>query len=275
MSKIGDDLNIAYESIKNEIPFVPEVGLVLGSGLGSILERVKIEKAIPYSTIKNFPQSTAPGHKGQYLFVHLNGVPTVLMQGRVHYYEGYEMTEVVKPVRLMALMGAKKVILTNAAGGLQKGMEIGDIMMLTDHIAQFVPSPLRGENYEEKGPRFPDMTEVYSKVLQKKAENVAKEVNLNLKKGVYVQFSGPQFETPTEIKMCALIGASACGMSTVVEAVALRHMGVEVMGFSMITNLAAGLNDALLDETDVIKVASKRGVIFSSFIEKLVEAIGK
>lgn len=275
MSKIGDSLKKSYDSIKNKIPFTPEVGLVLGSGLGSILDSLKIEAAIPYSEIENFPHSTAPGHKGQFLFVHIGEVPCVLMQGRIHYYEGYDMTDVVKPVRLMALMGVKKVILTNAAGGLQKGMQPGDIMMITDHISQFVPSPLRGENYEEKGPRFPDMTNVYSQKLQEKAEKLAKEVSLDLKKGVYVQFSGPQFETPTEIKMCTLLGASACGMSTVVEAVALRHMGADVMGFSMITNMAAGLNDAPLDETDVIEIASRRGKVFASFIEQLIKAIGK
>lgn len=274
MSKLGQELIKTYESIKAEVPFTPKLGLVLGSGLGSILDSVKIEKAIPYSSIKGFPQSTAPGHKGQYLFVHLNGVPAVLMQGRIHYYEGYDIKDVVLPVRLMALMGAETVILTNAAGGLQKGMEIGDIMMITDHIAQFVPSPIRGENLDEWGPRFPDMTAVYDATLQRIAEDTAKKTNLNLKKGVYVQFSGPQFETPAEIKMCSVLGADVCGMSTVVEAVALRHMGVKVMGFSMITNLAAGLNKTLLDENDVVETASKKGVVFASFISELVKNIG-
>lgn len=275
MSVIGNKLQISFDSVKNKLPFTPEVGLVLGSGLGSILDNLTIEESIPYSEIADFPHSTAPGHKGQFLFVHIGKVPCVLMQGRVHYYEGYDMADVVKPVRMMALMGVKKVILTNAAGGLQKGMQCGDIMMITDHISQFVPSPLRGENYEERGPRFPDMTNVYSLALQKKASSVAKKVELDLKKGVYVQFSGPQFETPTEIKMCSLLGASACGMSTGVEAIALRHMGVEVMGFSMITNLAAGLSDAPLDENDVIEIASRRGKVFASFIENLIKEIGE
>lgn len=275
MSVIGNKLQISFDSVKNKLPFTPEVGLVLGSGLGSILDNLTIEESIPYSEIADFPHSTAPGHKGQFLFVHIGKVPCVLMQGRVHYYEGYDMADVVKPVRMMALMGVKKVILTNAAGGLQKGMQCGDIMMITDHISQFVPSPLRGENYEERGPRFPDMTNVYSLALQKKASSVAKKVELDLKKGVYVQFSGPQFETPTEIKMCSLLGASACGMSIGVEAIALRHMGVEVMGFSMITNLAAGLSDAPLDENDVIEIASRRGKVFASFIENLIKEIGE
>lgn len=273
MSKIGQNLNKMYTSIKGRIPFAPKVGIVLGSGLGGILDKLDIKGVIPYKDIEGFPQSTAPDHKGQFLFAYINDVPVVIMQGRVHYYEGYSIDEVVYPSRLMALMGVKLVILTNAAGGMYDGMEVGDIMMIKDHISTFVPSPLRGENLSEYGVRFPDMGDVYSKKLRDKAKVVAKKIGLNLKEGIYVQLSGPQFETPSEIQFYKSMGWGACGMSTAVEAIALGHMGVKVLGFSMITNYAAGLKDEKLEGTDVVDVANKRGKVFSDYILRLVDDI--
>ena len=273
MSKIGQNLNKMYTSIKARIPFAPKVGIVLGSGLGGILDKLDIKGVIPYKDIEGFPQSTAPDHKGQFLFAYINDVPVVIMQGRVHYYEGYSIDEVVYPSRLMALMGVKLVILTNAAGGMYDGMEVGDIMMIKDHISTFVPSPLRGENLSEYGVRFPDMGDVYSKKLRDKAKVVAKKIGLDLKEGIYVQLSGPQFETPAEIQFYKSMGWGACGMSTAVEAIALGHMGVKVLGFSMITNYAAGLKDEKLEGTDVVDVANKRGKVFSDYILRLVDDI--
>lgn len=273
MSVGGKKLEAMYESIKREIPYKPEIGIVLGSGLGDILNSIKVDKIIPYTSIEGFPKSTAPDHKGQYLFAYINDVPCVLMQGRVHYYEGYDIQTVVVPQRLMALMGIKKAILTNAAGGMASGFSVGDIMMITDHISSFIPSPLRGENIDELGVRFPDMTHVYSKELCSTARSVAAKCKLDLKEGIYVQLSGPQFETPAEINFYKSLGWGACGMSTVVEAIALRHANVEVLGFSLITNMAAGLSSALLDGTDVVEVASKRGSVFSSYILSLIGAI--
>lgn len=273
MSKIGQNLNKMYTSIKARIPFAPKVGIVLGSGLGGILDKLDIKGVIPYKDIEGFPQSTAPDHKGQFLFAYINDVPVVIMQGRVHYYEGYSIDEVVYPSRLMALMGVKLVILTNAAGGMYDGMEVGDIMMIKDHISTFVPSPLRGENLSEYGVRFPDMGDVYSKKLRDKAKVVAKKIGLDLKEGIYVQLSGPQFETPSEIQFYKSMGWGACGMSTAVEAIALGHMGVKVLGFSMITNYAAGLKDEKLEGTDVVDVANKRGKVFSDYILRLVDDI--
>ena len=273
MSKIGQNLNKMYISIKPRIPFAPKVGIVLGSGLGGILDKLDIKGVIPYKDIEGFPQSTAPDHKGQFLFAYINDVPVVIMQGRVHYYEGYSIDEVVYPSRLMALMGVKLVILTNAAGGMYDGMEVGDIMMIKDHISTFVPSPLRGENLSEYGVRFPDMGDVYSKKLRDKAKVVAKKIGLDLKEGIYVQLSGPQFETPAEIQFYKSMGWGACGMSTAVEAIALGHMGVKVLGFSMITNYAAGLKDEKLEGTDVVDVANKRGKVFSDYILRLVDDI--
>ena len=273
MSKIGQNLNKMYTSIKARIPFAPKVGIVLGSGLGGILDKLDIKGVIPYKDIEGFPQSTAPDHKGQFLFAYINDVPVVIMQGRVHYYEGYSIDEVVYPSRLMALMGVKLVILTNAAGGMYDGMDVGDIMMIKDHISTFVPSPLRGENLSEYGVRFPDMGDVYSKKLRDKAKVVAKKIGLDLKEGIYVQLSGPQFETPSEIQFYKSMGWGACGMSTAVEAIALGHMGVKVLGFSMITNYAAGLKDEKLEGTDVVDVANKRGKVFSDYILRLVDDI--
>lgn len=274
MSSMKERINNAYKSISSKIPFVPEIGIVLGSGLGGLLDSVKIDAIIPYKEIKDFPQSTAPSHKGQFVFVHIGDIPCVLMQGRIHFYEGYEADEVVIPQRLMIKMGVKTIILTNAAGGMQEGMKAGDIMLITDHISTLIPSPVRGENLDEFGVRFPDMTDIYTKELRKLAEDVAKKEKISLKKGVYFQHPGPQFETPAEIKMYRALGGDVCGMSTAIEAVAIRHAGIKLLGFSLITNLAAGLSKVELDGNDVIDVANEVGPVFTRYIMALIKALG-
>ena len=235
-------LQACVAAIRQKTDFAPRTALVLGSGLGGFGERLALEAAVDYKDIPGFPVSTVPGHQGRFLFGFVGEEPVVAMQGRVHYYEGYAMEDVVLPIRVMGLLGAKRLVLTNAAGGIGPGLEAGDLMLLTGHIAAFVPSPLIGPNVEELGPRFPDMTEAYSPRLREKALAAARRLGIPLKEGVYLQTTGPQYETPAEIRMFAALGANAVGMSTACEAIAARHMGLEVCGISCITNLAAGLS---------------------------------
>ena len=233
-------LEKCLKSIREKTDFKPEKAVILGSGLGDYAEKIQIEKIVKYTDIEDFPVSTVQGHKGQFVFGYVKDVPVVLMQGRVHYYEGYSMQDVVLPTRLMGMMGAKKILLTNAAGGVNPSFRPGDFMLITDHITTAVPSPLIGPNIEELGTRFPDMSEVYSKNLQKIIRKSAKDCGIPLQEGVYVQLTGPNYETPAEIRMVRSWGADAVGMSTACEAMAARHMGMEVCGISCITNMAAG-----------------------------------
>ena len=228
MNNTYEKLMKCYESIKDKIPFEPEVALVLGSGLGHYADSVhiKVMGTINYSDIEGFPVSTAPGHVGRFVFGLVGGVQVVCMQGRVHYYEGYSMQDVVLPIRLMKLMGAKKLFLTNAAGGIKRGMKPGTLVILEDQITAFVDSPLIGENINELGVRFPDMSEIYSKRLRDIAMSVALEQNATFTTGVYLQLKGPNYETPAEINMARLLGADVVGMSTGVEAQAANHMGI-------------------------------------------------
>ena len=207
-------LQACVAAIRQKTDFAPRTALVLGSGLGGFGERLALEAAVDYKDIPGFPVSTVPGHQGRFLFGFVGEEPVVAMQGRVHYYEGYAMEDVVLPIRVMGLLGAKRLVLTNAAGGIGPGLEAGDLMLLTGHIAAFVPSPLIGSNVEELGPRFPDMTEAYSPRLREKALAAARRLGIPLKEGVYLQTTGPQYETPAEIRMFAALGANAVGMST-------------------------------------------------------------
>ncbi|MDO5017864.1 MAG: purine-nucleoside phosphorylase [Lagierella massiliensis] len=266
MTKAYDKVRASYESIKDEIPFEPKLALVLGSGLGDFAQDLKIEKTIDYDSIKEFPKSTVVGHKGRFVFAYVEGVPTVIMQGRVHYYEGYKMQDVVLPTRLMREMGAKVLFLTNAAGGCNESFKPADLMIITDHISTFVPSPLIGENEDKWGTRFPDMSHVYDEELIKQIESASKEVNFEMKKGVYLQTSGPNFETPAEVKMASIIGADAVGMSTTVEAMAGVHMGMRVCGISFISNLAAGLSKNPLTHEEVNENAKIVAPIFKEIV---------
>lgn len=260
-------------SIRKITDFVPEAGLVLGSGLGDYAESIKTAAAVEYSDIEGFPVSTVKGHKGRFVFGYVENVPVVIMQGRVHYYEGYRMSDVVLPVRLMGLLGAKKLILTNAAGGVNPAFHAGDFMIITDHITTGVPSPLIGPNIEELGTRFPDMSEVYSIRMRNIIKKSAEECGIKPQEGVYVQFTGPNYETPAEIRMASRWGADAVGMSTACEAMAARHMGLEVCGISCITNMAAGISATPLNHREVQEIADRVSSQFKQLVTKVITNI--
>ena len=275
MNEVYEKLIKCYKQIRKITDFQASVGLVLGSGLGQFGECINVKYTVEYSSIEGFPVSTVSGHAGRFLFGHIKNVPVVCMQGRVHYYEGYKMSDVVLPIRLMCMLGAKKIILTNAAGGINPDFTPGTLMALTDHISSFVPSCLIGENADELGVRFPDMTCVYSKELLRLLKKTAKECDINLREGVYIQYTGPAYETPAEIRLAKILGADAVGMSTAVEAVAARHMGVDVCAVSCISNMAAGLNDAPLTHEEVKKTADLTADKFQKLIYNYILALGK
>ena len=266
MSKEYDKLLRCYHSVREKISFEPQVALILGSGLGDYAEQVQVEAVLDYHDIEGFPVSTVLGHKGRFVFGYIQNVTVVIMQGRVHFYEGYDMHDVVLPTRLMGMLGAKVLFLTNAAGGMQKGMHAGDFMLITGHISSFVPSPLVGPNIEELGTRFPDMSEVYKKDLQEIIRNTAKNCGIPLKEGVYVQTTGPNYETPEEIRMYRSLGADAVGMSTACEAMAANHMGMRVCGISCISNLAAGISENPLTHAEIQETADRVAPLFQQLI---------
>lgn len=271
---IYDKLMQCVDTVKNKISFEPKIGLILGSGLGDYAKEMEIVDEIGYSEIEGFPVSTVVGHKGRFLFGYVKGVPVIAMQGRVHYYEGYEMADVVLPIRLMGLLGAKTVILTNAAGGVNHSFQPGDLMLITDHIATAVPSPLIGENVDELGTRFPDMSEVYDRELREVVKLAARNVGVTIQQGVYIQFTGPNYETPAEIRMCRTLGADAVGMSTACEAMAARHMGLKVCGISCITNLAAGMSGKPLNHKEVQETADRVAADFRKLVTETIRLIG-
>lgn len=275
MNAVYGKLLQCTEAVKGKIKFQPEVALILGSGLGEYAREMDVRASIDYSEIEGFPISTVAGHQGRFLFGYVNGVPVVAMQGRVHYYEGYPIEDVVMPVRLMGLLGAKAVILTNAAGGVNYNFRPGDLMMITDHITTAVPSPLIGPNLDELGPRFPDMSEVYDGELREIIRQAARNMGISLQQGVYVQFTGPNYETPAEIRMCRSWGADAVGMSTACEAMAARHMGLKVCGISCITNLAAGMSIKPLDHKEVQETADKVAEKFRKLVTETIRLIGE
>ena len=272
-NSVYQKLQKCYETVSERIHSRPRIGIVLGSGLGSFAEQAEICEEIPYSEIEGFPVSTVAGHNGRFLFGTLEGRSVVFMQGRIHYYEGYDMTDVVLPVRLLGMLGVKTMILTNAAGGINPDFQPGVLMMIKDHISFFVPSPLRGANIDEIGVRFPDMTHVYSEELQEIVRAAARKAGITLREGVYVQHGGPNFETPAEIRAYRLLGADAVGMSTACEAMALNHMGVRVCGISCITNLAAGMNRTPLTHEEVYETANRVAEEFKRLITGIVRSV--
>ena len=264
-----------YESVRKKIDFNPKIALVLGSGLGDYARKLQVEAVLDYSDIEDFPTSTVPGHKGRFVFGYVKDVPVVCMQGRIHYYEGYSMQDVVLPIRLMKLMGAEILFLTNAAGGCSFDFHPGDFMMITDQISSLVPSPLIGPNMDKLGVRFPDMSEIYAKNLQKIIRSSAEELDIPLKEGTYLQFTGPAYESPMEIKMARILGADAVGMSTACEAVAARHMGMKICGISCISNLACGMTDTPLSHAEVQETADRVAPLFEKLVTEVIANIYK
>lgn len=275
MNRIYEKLQTCHKSVKDKIPFVPKVALVLGSGLGDYAETLRIEAVIDYREIEGFPVSTVAGHKGRFLFGYVGEVPVVIMQGRVHYYEGYDMSDVVLPIRLMKMMGAEALFLTNAAGALNSDYRAGDFMLIKDQIASFVPSPLIGENIEELGARFCDMSEVYDKDLRTMIKQTAEELGINVQEGVYVQLTGPAYETPAEVRMCRILGGDAIGMSTACEGIAANHMGMKICGISCISNLACGMTDQPLSHTEVQETADRVAPLFQKLVTGAIIKIGE
>lgn len=260
--------------VREKVDFVPKVALVLGSGLGALADGIEPAVTVEYAGISGFPVSTVPGHRGRFVFGRIGETPVVVMQGRVHYYEGYGMTDVVLPTRLMRRLGAEILFLTNAAGGVSGHLAPGDLMMLTDQISTFVPSPLTGENAEEWGPRFPSMDTVYDEALRETVRQTAERENIPLKEGVYLQTTGPNYETPAEVGMFRMLGAHAVGMSTAVEAVAARHMGMRVCGISCVTNMAGGTSAEPLSHEEVSAVADRTAPLFQRLVRKSIEKMG-
>ncbi|MBO5302932.1 MAG: purine-nucleoside phosphorylase [Lachnospiraceae bacterium] len=275
MSEVYEKLLKCFDSFKEKIDFTPEVALILGSGLGDFASEIKVEATLDYHEIEGFPVSTVAGHAGRYIFGYIGNVPVVCMQGRVHYYEGYSMQDVVLPIRLMKLMGAKVLFLTNASGGIGQGFKAGDFMLITGQIASFVPSPLIGANIEELGTRFPDMSHIYDEDLQNIVKKTALDNEIPLKQGVYLQMTGPQYESPEEVAMCRILGAHAVGMSTACEAIAANHMGMKIVGISCITNLAAGISPNPLNHTEVQEASDKAAPYFKRLVYASIEKIGE
>ena len=261
---IYEKITKCVEAIREKTSFEPDVALVLGSGLGNYAENIKIEAEISYNDIPGFPVSTVPGHAGKFIFGYVGDVKVVCMKGRIHFYEGYNVSDVVLPARVMKMLGAKILFLTNAAGGLGQGFAAGDLMLITDHISMFAPNPLIGPNIDELGARFPDMSEVYKKDLQEVIRSVAKENGIKLQEGVYAQLTGPSFESPAEIRLLGNLGVSAVGMSTVNEAIAANHMGMRVCGVSCISNLAAGLSENSLSHEEVQEAADSSTFVYQA-----------
>lgn len=273
MNENYEKLMKCFECVQQKITFKPEIALILGSGLGDYADTMEVVETLDYHDIEGFPVSTVPGHKGRFVFGYAGGVPIVAMQGRVHFYEGYKPQDVVLPIRLMKLMGANVLFLTNAAGGINRSFNAGDFMLITDQISMSVPSPLIGENIDELGVRFPDMSEVYSRRLRKIIENAAVTAGVPLRRGVYIQTTGPQYETPAEIRAYERLGADAVGMSTAIEAIAARHAGMEICGISCISNLAAGISVNPLTHAEVQETADRVAPLFKKLVTQAIKDI--
>ena len=269
-------LNLIEETshfLKNKTGFSPEIGIILGTGLGGLVDEINIKNTLAYEDIPHFPVSTVDGHYGRLIFGEMGGKNIVAMQGRFHFYEGYQMSEIVFPVRVMKLLGVKKLVVSNASGGVNPDFEIGDIMIITDHINLFPTNPLIGPNIEELGTRFPDMSDTYEKRLIQKAETVAKELKINIVKGIYAGLTGPTLETPAEYAYIRKIGADAVGMSTVPEVIAARHMNIPCFGVSVITDLGVPGKIVKVTHEDVQKVASNSEILLTKLIKNFFEYI--
>lgn len=270
MTKITNAAKFLTEKYEKQ----PVVGLILGSGLGVLADEIKEPVKIPYNEIPDFPVSTVEGHAGQLVFGDLNGVQVVAMQGRFHYYEGYSFDKVTFPVRVMKELGVEKLIVTNAAGGVNESFTPGDLMLISDHINNMGSNPLIGPNDSNLGVRFPDMSEAYARDLRKMAKEIASQIGLNVKEGVYVGNTGPAYETPAEVRMIRTMGGDAVGMSTVPEVIVARHAGMRVLGISCISNMAAGILDQPLNHEEVIETTEKVKQDFLKYVKAIVAKFG-
>jgi purine-nucleoside phosphorylase len=271
--EIQQKIDQCYEELRQKTDFVPEIAIVLGSGLGNYAKQIKVEGEIPYSEIKGFPVSTAPGHDGRFIYGTIEGRKVICMKGRIHFYEGYSIYDVVLPLRVMRKTGADKLIVTNAAGGLNAKFKVGDFMLLTDHLSLFIKNPLIGPNIEEFGTRFPSMSHPYDAEMNDEMRTAAKRIGMTLQEGVYVQLSGPSYESSAELKALRMLGADAVGMSTVVETIAARHAGMRVCGVSCITNMAADLSNNEPNEQEVIDAGNAIAPKFERLITEFIKTM--
>ena len=272
MSRLREMINETASYLKEKIGDGWKIGIILGSGLGGLVDYIEDKKEIPYNEIPNFPVSTVEGHRGSLVFGKIGDKKVVAMSGRFHYYEGWSMQEVTFPVRVMKALGVELLIVSNAAGGLNREFEVGDLMIITDQINAMGTNPLIGPNDDELGPRFPDMTNLFSKRLIALAQEIALEVGVKTRKGVYVAVTGPTYETPAECRMYRLLGADAIGMSTVPEVIVARHAGIkEIFGISVITDMATGEGHPEVSHEEVLKVARSVEPKFVELIKRLIE----
>jgi len=272
MSNYYDMLKQTAEYIRQKIHKTPYIAVVLGSGLGNLANYMSNTIEIPYEDIPNFPRTTVTGHEGKLIFGELGGRAIVAMKGRFHYYEGWNMDQVVFPIRIFKLLGINNLLLTNAAGAVNNQFKPGDLMLIKDHIGLFAENPLRGENIDELGPRFPDMSHVYDRELLEMAAECALRLHFDLRRGIYAYTKGPSFETPSEIRALKCLGADAVGMSTVPEAIVARHMGMRILGISCITNMAAGVLEHALNHEEVIETGKKVEGKFAALVEEIIRS---
>lgn len=266
-------LKESVKFLQKQYKHAPQVGIVLGSGLGNFTEEIEIEKEVAYSDIPNFPVSTVEGHKGRLVFGKLSGKTVVAMAGRFHYYEGYDAQDIIFPIRVMKLLGVQILLLSNAAGTVNPSHKVGDIMIINDHISFFTPNPLIGKNIAELGTRFPDMSEPYKKHLIEKAKAIAVSHNYDVKEGVYVAVTGPTFETRAEYNFIKVIGADVVGMSTVQECIAANHMGMEVFAMSVVTDIGIMDNHTTITHEEVLEAAKNAEPKLAVIFRELVAAI--
>lgn len=267
-----EELKEAAAYLHERIAEPPQIALILGSGLSEALGGLEDEKRFSWADIPNFPRPTVAGHVGEWLFSKLENKKVLIQRGRVHYYEGYSMREIAFPIRVMRLLGVERLIITNAAGAINEQFKVGDFVLIRDHINMIPDNPLRGENLS-LGPRFPDLSEAYSSKLRELAKRVAKKERITLKEGVYVATPGPMFETPAEIQAYKRMGADLVGMSTVPEAIAARHCGIEILGISVVTNMAAGIEPgARLTHEEVLEVTKRKERDLSKLLRAIIEA---
>ena len=270
---LQEKITAAAEYLLSRVPVRPEVALVLGSGLGDYADTLEQSIKIPYSQIPNFPQPTVQGHTGAFVFGVKEGKAVVVAQGRVHYYEGLSMQQITLPVRVLAAIGVKTLVLTNAAGGVNVSYQPGTLMLISDHINLSGQNPLIGENLDAFGPRFPDVSDLYTGVLRSAVKERAARENIPLAEGVYLMCSGPNYETPAEIRAFRTLGADAVGMSTVPEALVAGHCGMQVVGVSCITNMAAGVLPAKLSHAEVIETAAKVHDLFQKLVDVILQCL--